>query len=139
MFKKFLDWLNEEDKKPKERFPDKDSVRVFLDGEIDSKYEALIDRWFFVSNRKDIINASERLKKRYDEMRNHFDLFVDSVFVCVRCEEDLESKARSDSYVSEFDELMNAFEKFVYSSVATRISESNNVRNRVKVELEEDA
>lgn len=135
---KVVKFFSEEE--PPQRFPTKEQVIKFLglntDSELDSEVNKIVNKWFFISERTDIIKACKNVEKRYEEMIEHFNLFIDAVFVNVNSiQKDSEAILRSSTYIEEFKVLLDTFEKFVFASVSDRIVKTNNIRNKVKVEL----
>lgn len=133
-----------EDETEESRFPDMKSVGDFLglDDDFTIRHKGgkeLVERWFFITNRKDLMKTNSTVEDRYTEMVGHFNLLVDSLFIIQNNkDEKSEAKDKSAKYVAEFKKLLDAFESFVYNSVAQKIDSERNVRAKVQVYLENE-
>lgn len=133
-----------EDETEDARFPDIESVIDFLglNGDFTLRHKRgkdLVERWFFITNRKDLMKTNSTVQDRYEEMVGHFNLLIDSLFIIQNNKDDKsESNEKAARYVAEFKKLLDAFETFVYNSVAQKIDSERNVRAKVQVYLENE-
>ena len=134
-------WLFFEDEDESVRFEDEKSVLEFLaldEFAGDSNAGKLVKRWFFITNRKDLMSTSKVTKERYDEMVGHFNLFVDALFVHRYTQEEKENKVKSEAYTTEFEKLLESFEQFVYNEVANKIDSDRPKRKKIQVQLDNE-
>lgn len=136
-----IKWLFFEDEDEAVRFKDEDSVLKFLaidEFKDDSRDGKLVKRWFFITNRKDLMATSKITKERYGEMAGHFNLFVDACFVHRYTQDEKENRVKSEAYTEEFEKLLESFEQFVYNEVANKIDLERAKRKKIQVQLDNE-
>lgn len=134
-------WLFFEEEDDTVRFVDEKSVLEFLaieEFKDESRAGNLVKRWFFITNRKDLMSTSKITKERYDEMVSHFNLFVDACFVHLYSQKEKENKVKSEAYTEEFEKLLESFEQFVYNEVANKIDIDRPKRKKIQVQLDNE-
>jgi hypothetical protein len=143
-FMSALKWWFSDDESDRIRFNRVEDVVSFLgvkslDTVRHKSGKSLIERWFFVTSRIDLMKTNETTKERYDEMISHFNLLVDSLFIIQNIQnEKSESRQKAVDYIEEFSKLLESFEQFLYNAVAQKIDSDRSVRKKIQVSLENE-
>lgn len=117
----------------KDRFKTKEEVYGFIGKDIEEKYNEIIEKWFMIVDKKDIIN-NESVYDYYILIKEQFNLFIESLFVTYNCSiPSDDEKIRLILFLDDFKVILNSFEKFIYTSTTNKIINTGNKRNKLKV------
>lgn len=140
IIKKIIEWFKEEPPKEVVRFNNEEEVYEFI-GKSDIHPEAkkLIERWFFINKRKEIIEEPNFSKQKLNTNRKYFDLFIDSLFV-VENNKNINNFDLNilQKYVDDFKIFLNGFESEIFNVLSNRIKSANYYKRVIEIKNNEE-